>query len=432
MPGIAYDACDHSMAGEDLQFRESAVESVASPDQVNKVAPIASPRLWLLVAAAAAVLAAFVSWSLLGTIPLNVRGTGILIEGSMVVSAEAPADGRVAEVRVRAGDRVEQGQVVAVVASPALEAQLADAVRAAARLREQDAAMTAVEDASIAAATAAIDVREREARQREERAAAASAEFARSVESRRDLVRQGLLAEADLLGSVNAQLELERSLSEARNELRRAAADRAEVGIRHAHERQRRGNGIADADAAVRQAEARLAAERHVLAPRPGKVLQVLRSAGDLARRGGSVAVISDAGDGQMRCYAFFPLSEGKRISAQMAARVEPSVADRERFGVVRGSVREVEPVVGSRESLSRVIHSAEVVQDIERRYGGMVSAVVDLETDPATPTGLRWMGGSGYPKPLAPGTLCEVDVVTEEVAPISLLLPWIQKVAGG
>jgi multidrug resistance efflux pump len=400
------------MSGEDLQFRESAVESVASPDQVNKVAPIASPRLWLLVAAASVVLAAFVSWSLLGTIPLNVRGTGLLIEGTMVVSAESPADGRVAEVRVRAGDSVEQGQVVAIVASPLLEAQLADAVLAAARLREQDRAMTAAEDASIAAATASLEVREREARQRESRAAAAAAEFSRSVDAKRDLVRQGL--------------------SESRNELRRVAADRAELGIRHAQERQRRGNGIADADAAVRQAEARLAAERHVVAPRSGKVLQVTRSAGDLARRGSSVAVISDAGDGHLRCYAFFPLAEGKRISAQMVARVEPSVADRERFGVIRGSVREVEPVVGSRESLSRIIHSPEVIQEIERRYGGLVSAVVDLELDERTPTGLRWMGGSGYPKRLAPGTPCEVDVVTEEVAPISLLLPWLQKVAGG
>ena len=71
-------------------------------------------------------------------------------------------------------------------------------------------------------------------------------------------------------------------------------------------------------------------------------------------------------------------------------------------------------------------------IQDIERRYGGIVSAVVDLEVDASTPTGLRWTGGTGYPKSLAPGTICEVDVVTEEVAPIHLILPWLRKVAGG
>jgi HlyD family secretion protein len=420
------------MAGEDLQFRESAVESVASPDQVNKVAPIASPRLWLLVGASAVLVAAFVAWAVFGTIPLVVRGTGILIEGTMVVSAESPMDGRIAEVRVRAGDAVEQGEVIALVANPALEAQLKDAQLASARLREQDAAMSAAEDASIAAVRASLDVREREAQQRESRASAAVAEYSKAVDSKRDLVRQGLLAESELLGSVNAQLDLERALSEARNELRRVVAERAEAGIRHAQERQRRGNGIAEADAAVRQAEARLAADRNVIAPRSGKVLQLLRGAGDVARRGSSVAVISDPGDGRMRCYAFFPLADGKRISAGMRALVEPSVADRERYGVIRGSVRDVEPVVGSRESLSRIIHSAEVVQDIERRYGGLVSGTVDLEVDAGTPTGLRWMGGSGYPRPLAPGTMCDVDVVTEEVSPISLILPWFRKVAGG
>ncbi len=420
------------MAGEDLQFRESAVESAASPDQVNKVAPIASPRLWLLVLAAAAVLAAFGSWAVLGSIPLTVRGTGILIEGTMVVAAESPADGRVAEVRVKAGDMVAQGDVIAVIANPALEVQLQDARSAAARLREQDTALTRAEDEATRALLGSLDVREREAQQRIDRASAAAAEFSKSVDTKRDLVKQGLLAEADLLGSVNTQLELERVISDGRNELRRVTAERADASIRHAQERQRRSNAVAEADAAVRQADARLTLERNVVAPRPGKVLQLLRGPGDLARRGGSVAIISDAGDGLLRCYAFFPLAEGKRVASGMASRVEPSVADRERFGIIRAKVREVEPVVGTRESLSRIINSVEVIQDIERRYGGIVSAVVDLEVDGATPTGLRWTGGTGYPKPLAPGTICEVDVVTEEVAPIHLILPWLRKVAGG
>jgi HlyD family secretion protein len=142
--------------------------------------------------------------------------------------------------------------------------------------------------------------------------------------------------------------------------------------------------------------------------------------------------VVSDVGDGRMRCYAFFPLSEGKRTSAGMDAQVEPSIADRERFGVIKAMVRDVEPVTGTRESLMRIINSAEVAQDIERKYGGIVSAVIDLEQDPDSPSGLRWTGGSGYARTLSPGTLCDVDVVTEKVPPVALLLPWFKQVLGG
>ena len=420
------------MDGEDLRFRERAVESASSPETINRIAPIAPARLWLVAAGAAIVLLAFVSWGFLGSIPLTVRGTGILIEGTMVVAAESPAEGRIAELRVRPGDRVVQGDVIAVVSNPALEAQVDDATASVQRLREQDAQMAQVEDRSIAAAVGALEVRERECRARIERATATAAEFGMAVETKRDLVRQGLLAEADLLSSVSAQLEIERSLSEARADLQRVASEMADVTIRHRQERQRRGNAIAEADAALHQARARLASERNVLAPRPGKVVQLMKASGDLVRRGSSVAVISDAGDGQLRCYAFFPLAAGKRVRAEMRARVEPSIADRERFGTVRASVREVEPVVGSRESLSRVINSPEVVAEIEKRYGGIVSAVVDLETDAASPSGLRWTGGSGYGRPLSPGTLCEVDVVTEDVAPVALLIPWLRQAAGG
>jgi multidrug efflux pump subunit AcrA (membrane-fusion protein) len=114
------------MAGEDSMFREHAVESVSAPESINVVAPIAPPRLWLVFAGLALMLAAFVGWGFLGSIPLTVRGTGILIEGSMVVAAEAPIDGRLLEVRVKAGDSVAQGDVLAVIASPAVEVQFAD------------------------------------------------------------------------------------------------------------------------------------------------------------------------------------------------------------------------------------------------------------------------------------------------------------------
>jgi HlyD family secretion protein len=420
------------MEGEDHIFRERAVDSASSPESINRVAPIASARLWVLLAGAGAVVATFTAWGFFGSIPLTVRGTGILIEGSMVVAAEAPADGRIGDLLAKPGDRVEQGQVLAVVANPLLEAQRIDAQNAAARLREQDANMTAAEDVASAAFTASMNVRDSECRRRIDRAAAIALDFSKAVEVKRDLVRQGLLAESELLTIANATLEIERSLSDARSELLRIQADRTEASIRRQQDRQRRENGISDADALVGQLAARMSAERNVIAPRPGKLVQLTRSPGDVVHKGNTVAIISDAGDGRLRCYAFFPLTEGKRVQKDMHAHVEPSIADRERFGVISSVVRDVEPVVGTRDSFLRIMNSPEVAQDIEQRYGGTVSAVIDLEVDAASPTGLRWTGGVGYPKQLTPGTLCDVDVVTEDVAPISLLVPWLRQAFGG
>jgi HlyD family secretion protein len=420
------------MDGEDHIFRERAVDSASSPESINRVAPIASARLWVLLAGAGAVVATFTAWGFFGSIPLTVRGTGILIEGSRVVAAEAPADGRIGDLLAKPGDRVEQGQVLAVVANPLLEAQRIDAQNAAARLREQDANITAAEDVASAAFTASMNVRDSECRRRIDRAAAIALDFSKAVEVKRDLVRQGLLAESELLTIANATLEIERSLSDARSELLRIQADRTEASIRRQQDRQRRENGISDADALVGQLAARMSAERNVIAPRPGKLVQLTRSPGDVVHKGNTVAIISDAGDGRLRCYAFFPLTEGKRVQKDMHAHVEPSIADRERFGVISSVVRDVEPVVGTRDSFLRIMNSPEVAQDIEQRYGGTVSAVIDLEVDATSPTGLRWTGGVGYPKQLTPGTLCDVDVVTEDVAPISLLVPWLRQTFGG
>ena len=420
------------MDGEDHIFRERAVDSASSPESINRVAPIVSARLWVLLAGAGAVVATFTAWGFFGSIPLTVRGTGILIEGSMVVAAEAPADGRIGDLLAKPGDRVEQGQVLAVIAHPLLEAQRIDAENAAARLREQDANLTAAEDVANAAFSASMDIRDSECRHRIDRAAAIAFEFNQAVEAKRDRVPQGLLPESELLEIANATLEFERSLSEARSELLRFQAERTEASIRRQQDQQRRENVISEADALIGQLAARMSAEQHVIAPRAGKLVQLTCSPGDGVHKGNTVAIISDVGDGRLRCYAFFPLTEGKRVHMDMRAHVEPSIADRERFGVISSVVRDVEPVVGTRESFLRIINSPEVAQDMEQHSEGTVSAVIDLELDAASPTGLRWTGGVGYPQQLTPGTLCEVDVVTEDVAPISLLIPWLQQAFSG
>ncbi|MSR04352.1 MAG: biotin/lipoyl-binding protein [Phycisphaerales bacterium] len=421
-----------SMDGEDHIFRERAVDSASSPESINRVAPIVSARLWLLVAGAGAVVATFTVWGFFGSIPLTVRGTGILIEGSMVVAAEAPADGRIGDFLAKPGDRVEQGQVLAVIAHPLLEAQRIDAENAAARLREQDANLTAAEDVATAAFTASMDIRDGECRHRIDRAAAIAFEFNQAVEVKRARAPEGLLPESELLTIANGTVEIERSLSEARSELLRIQTDRTEASTRRQQDRQRRENVISEADALIGQLAARMSAEQHVIAPRAGKVVQLTCSPGDGVHTGNTVAIISDVGDGRLRCYAFFPLTEGKRVHMDMRAHVEPSTADRERFGVISSIVRDVDPVVGTRDSFLRIINSPEVAQDMERHSEGTVSAVIDLELDAASPTGLRWSGGVGYPQQLTPGTLCDVDVVTEDVAPISLLVPWLKQAFSG
>ena len=93
------------MDGEDPIFRERAVDSALSPESINRVAPIVSERLWVLLAGAGA-----------------------------------------------------------LVANPVLEAQQVDAENAAARLREQDANMTVAEDVASAAFTESMNVRDTECR----------------------------------------------------------------------------------------------------------------------------------------------------------------------------------------------------------------------------------------------------------------------------
>mgnify|MGYP003341549406 CR=1 FL=1 len=85
------------MDGEDLRFRERAVESASSPETINRIAPIAPARLWLVAAGAAPL------WS---AAPLDGAGYRYL-PGAIVVPYAAAAEPVVAAVARELGLRAE-------------------------------------------------------------------------------------------------------------------------------------------------------------------------------------------------------------------------------------------------------------------------------------------------------------------------------------
>jgi biotin carboxyl carrier protein len=86
---------------------------MSSPDQLDQVMRVTSPRSWLALAGFAAVVLAAVLWGFLGTVPRTVSGQGILTRPGGVSRVVATSPGLVAEIGVRSGDAVQQGQVIA-------------------------------------------------------------------------------------------------------------------------------------------------------------------------------------------------------------------------------------------------------------------------------------------------------------------------------
>jgi multidrug efflux pump subunit AcrA (membrane-fusion protein) len=94
-------------------FRQAALDRLSSPERLDDLIEVTTPRLWLVLLGAGVLLLAAVGWGLGGSVPTIVRGQGILIRDASLQTVDAPDAGQVRELLVRVGDDVARDQIVA-------------------------------------------------------------------------------------------------------------------------------------------------------------------------------------------------------------------------------------------------------------------------------------------------------------------------------
>jgi multidrug efflux pump subunit AcrA (membrane-fusion protein) len=97
-------------------FRQEAMEKTLSPDELDRLMRVTSPRGWLALIGLLALVAAAVAWGIFGTIPVVVGADqGVLLGGDSRHQVVSQTSGLVTDVRVETGDTVKKGQVIARV-----------------------------------------------------------------------------------------------------------------------------------------------------------------------------------------------------------------------------------------------------------------------------------------------------------------------------
>lgn len=105
-------------------FREEALERLSSPERLDQLMNVVSPRAWLPLAGLGSLVAVGAVWSVLGRLPLTVTGQGVLLYPRGVVQFQAPSEGTLVSLNIQSGDDVKKGDVIGVISQPQLEQQL--------------------------------------------------------------------------------------------------------------------------------------------------------------------------------------------------------------------------------------------------------------------------------------------------------------------
>lgn len=105
-------------------FRKVSLERLSSPEQLDELIKITSPKAWLALIGVSCIIISAVVWGFFGSIPTKVEGHGILINNGGVFSLQHHTSGQVIDVSVKPGGMVKKGDVVARIEVPHLVSEI--------------------------------------------------------------------------------------------------------------------------------------------------------------------------------------------------------------------------------------------------------------------------------------------------------------------
>jgi HlyD family secretion protein len=378
--------------GKDL-FRKSALDKLSSPEQLDVMLQVTSPMGWIALAGTGLVLAFALVWSIIGKIPIIVEGQGILIRGAAVFDVTASAQGRINELTVKPGDRIEAGQVIARFDQPELRLKIENTKAQLAQIEGQSRDLKS-RGGSL------LSQYQSQARELREK-----------VRVQEGLVRKGLLTKSTLMRTKEQlanteQLITQNQMTQSGEELR-----------------------VDDLKRQLVEMEDKLGSTTELKSPYAGRILEVMASTGSLVAPGQRLLTLEPL-EGALETVLYIPAGEGKKVRPGMNVRIAPSTVKAEEYGFLLGAVKTVSEFPVTPDGLRRVLRNDKLADEL---IGKSVSieVVASLQPDKGTPSGFKWSSSQGPPTQVYSGTLAKGTVVVEDRRPISYVLPIVRKSLG-
>lgn len=169
-----------------------------------------------------------------------------------------------------------------------------------------------------------------------------------------------------------------------------------------------------------------------VISPQAGRVLEMRTTVGSVVNVGSPILSLEapDQADKNVEAIIYVSAADGKKVRSDMTVEVTPATVKREEFGFIPGRVMSVTSWPVSKQGMLRTLGSEELTE-LFSSSGAVIEIRADLAKDPNSPSGYKW-SSKGPDVTIDNGTLCTVQIVTEQRRPISLVIPMLKKMLAG
>ena len=413
-------------------FRKAALEKLSTPDQLDRLIVITGPRGWLALLAIAAALVTALLWGVFGTISYKVGGTGMLIKTGGLFNICHNFSGRLVDIRVREGDLIKEGDVVARIDQLDTLKQIVD-------LREKIAELSSQRDKTLLYSSDSnkknIEYIENEAKKLNDTIKNSRENLAllnEKLENQKKLVEKGLITKDTALATKQQINGIEESIAAAYNELKGLDVKKVDTEKSRNDEIYTITAQLKDLTDNMNSLLKKYDDSAKIVSPYAGKVVQVLASIGKAVKAGEPVATLELTGKNikDIEAVVYVPISEGKLVRVGMDIRISPTIVKKEEYGFILGKVTEVSEYPVTSDRMLELLANDQLVSTISKG-GAMIEIKADLINDKTTVSGYKWSTEKGPPLKIQSGTFCDTLVTYKTERPINLVIPILRKWTG-
>lgn len=412
-------------------FRKEALEALNSPEQLDQLIQVVTPRAWIAANTFYVILFCLLLWSFLGNVPTKADSYGILLAGGGDIYSAVAPDGpsQIDRFLVKTGDTIKKGQPLVILSRPDIRDEIQTTQKYLTELQTKYATLFADSQHEITIRKEQTVEQQASQRRAIENAEIKAKNLLALLQVRETALKKGLDTRQNVVQTTAEYYSVKNEIENLSNQIIQAQVAQDNFVAQLVDELRTLAIKIADEQLKFTNLQTRLKLSTTVTSPVTGVVTHIPIAVGSIAETGQALISIASKGKG-LDALVYLPPKLGKQVKVGMRAQVSPTTIEKAEFGSIYGKVISVAPFPATPEAILAGLQNKDLVKKFTEKEPP-IEVRIHLENSKKTFSGLKWSSSKGPKQVITPGTLATAMITIREQAPITLLLPAFKKLLG-
>ncbi len=411
-------------------FNNSKSPNSASPDRLDMPIRIKTFKSWLMWIIITCIFIAVILWSIVGNVYVRVGGQGIILpQPAEIFDAAAQGKGLLVSLKIKIGDKVKKGQIIAEINVKELHKQIDETKKYLSNLKQQKIQTIELINKQTKYLNDYTEKFNKALEVQKTNTDKYKSFMTKFVSSEKTIANEGAISMMTYERAIESLFKIDNTLFDIISKKASQKLNQERYRFEWTKEIFNLDLQILKTEEELVEQQLKLEEFKFIRSPINGVINQLLARPGTYLFPGTSVAtVVTESKRDDV--LGFFSPFNGKRIDNGMIAFISPSIAKKELYGTIESKVQGVSEYPLDIKTLTSVLKEPDLAK-LFSKNGPPIMCKLSLERDTGTYTGFKWTSRNGPHFKITNGTICDISVVVQKRKPITLVIPFFRKLLG-